>query len=129
MSRIYSSRVRSGVNANWRCAPLSAQVVGQLARQVFIESAILAVFGAIAGVLLALWGLDAIRAISPAGSASFAPSDVTRFQEANLDFKVLAFTAAVAIGTEFVGWRLARLACLAHRFSQPFSPRRWPRNK
>jgi putative ABC transport system permease protein len=71
---------------------------GQLARQVLVESAILAVVGAIAGVLLALWGLDAIKAVSPAGSASFAPSDVTRFQEANLDFKVLAFTAAVAIG-------------------------------
>jgi putative ABC transport system permease protein len=71
---------------------------GQLARQVLVESAILAVLGAIAGVLLALWGLDAIKAVSPAGSASFAPSDVTRFQEANLDFKVLAFTAAVAIG-------------------------------
>ena len=75
---------------------------GQLAKQVFIESAILAVSGAIAGILLALWGLDAIRAISPAASASFAPSDVTRFQEANLDFKVLAFTAAVAIGTSLL---------------------------
>jgi putative ABC transport system permease protein len=71
---------------------------GQLAKQVFIESAILAVFGAMAGVLLAPWGLDAIKAISPASSATFTPSDVTRFQEANLDFKVLAFTAAVAIG-------------------------------
>jgi putative ABC transport system permease protein len=71
----------------------------QLAKQVFIESAILAVFGAIAGVLLALWGLDAIKAIAPGHSASFAPSDATRFQEANLDLKVLAFTAAVAVGT------------------------------
>jgi putative ABC transport system permease protein len=91
---------------------------GQLAKQVFIESAILAVFGAIAGVLLALWGLDAIKAISPSGSASFAPSDVTRFQEANLDFKVLAFTAAVAIGTALlVGvWpalRVSRTASLS----------------
>jgi putative ABC transport system permease protein len=74
----------------------------QLAMQVFTESAILAVFGAIAGVLLALWGLDAIKAISPGGSASFTPSDVTRFQEANLDFRVLAFTAAVAIGAGFL---------------------------
>jgi putative ABC transport system permease protein len=72
---------------------------GQLAKQVFIESAILAVLGAVAGVLLALWGLDAIKAIAPGGSASFAPSDAVRFQEANLDFKVLAFTAAMAIGT------------------------------
>jgi putative ABC transport system permease protein len=91
---------------------------GQLAKQVCIESAILAVFGAIAGVLLAIGGLDAIRAISPAGSASFAPSDVTRFQEANLDFKVLAFTAAIAIGTALlVGvWpalRVSRTASLS----------------
>ncbi len=70
----------------------------QLAKQVFVESAILAVLGAIAGILLALWGLDAIKAIAPGHSASFAPSDATRFQEANLDLKVLAFTAAVAVG-------------------------------
>src|SRR5207245_4635019 len=70
----------------------------QLAMQVFVESAILAVLGAIAGVLLSLWGLDAIKAISPAGSANFTPSDPTRFQEAGLDFKVLAFTAVAAIG-------------------------------
>ena len=91
---------------------------GQLARQVFAESAILAVLGAVAGVLFALWGLDAIKAISPGGSASFAPSDVTRFQEANLDFKVLAFTAVVAAGAGLlVGiWpalRVSRTAALA----------------
>jgi putative ABC transport system permease protein len=74
----------------------------QLAKQVFIESAILAVLGAVAGVLLALWGLDAIKAIAPGSSASFAPSDAARFQEANLDFKVLAFTAALAIGTSLL---------------------------
>jgi putative ABC transport system permease protein len=90
----------------------------QLAMQVFTESAILAVFGAVAGVLLALWGLDVIKAISPGGSASFTPSDMTRFQEANLDLKVLAFTAAVAIGAGFlVGlWpalRVSRTASLA----------------
>ena len=70
----------------------------QLAKQIFIESAILAVFGSIVGVLLALWGLDAIKAIAPGSSASFAPSDAARFQEANLDWKVLAFTAAVSVG-------------------------------
>ena len=70
----------------------------QLTKQVFMESAILAAFGSIVGVLLALWGLDAIKAIAPGHSASFAPSDATRFQEANLDLKVLAFTAAVAVG-------------------------------
>ena len=71
---------------------------GQIAKQVFIESAILAVFGSIVGVLLALWGLDAIKAIAPGSSDSFAPSDAARFQETNLDLKVLAFTAVVAVG-------------------------------
>jgi putative ABC transport system permease protein len=70
----------------------------QLAKQVFIESAILAVFGSIVGLLLAVWGLDAIKAIAPGSSASFAPSDAARFQDANLDLKVLAFTAAAAVG-------------------------------
>src|SRR4030095_7439687 len=85
----------------------------QLTKQVFIESAILAVLGAITGVLLALWGLDAVKAISPAGSATFTPSDVTRFQEANLDFKVLAFTAAVAIGAGLLVGILPALRVLA----------------
>jgi putative ABC transport system permease protein len=80
--------VRAALGANRR----------QLAKQVFTESAILAVFGAIAGVLLALWGLDTIKAIAPGSSASFAPSDAIRFQEANLDWKVLGFTAVVAMG-------------------------------
>ncbi len=70
----------------------------QLAMQVFVESALLALFGAIAGVLFSLWGLDAIKAVSPGGTASFAPSDATRFQDAHLDLGVLAFTAAVAVG-------------------------------
>ena len=71
---------------------------GQLAKQVLMESTILAVLGAIAGVLLALWGLDIIKAIAPGSSASFAPSDAIRFQEANLDLRVLAFTAVVTVG-------------------------------
>jgi putative ABC transport system permease protein len=90
----------------------------QLAKQVFIESAILAAFGSIVGVLLALWGLDAIKAIAPGSSASFAPSDAARFQDANLDLKVLAFTAAVAVGASvLVGvWpalRVSRTASLS----------------
>ncbi len=62
----------------------------RLATQVFTESAILAVAGAIAGVLVSLWALDAIKAL--------APADVPRFQETRLDLSVLAFTGAVAIG-------------------------------
>ena len=38
MSRIYSSRVRSGVNANWRCALLSAQVVANLPSRFLLKA-------------------------------------------------------------------------------------------
>src|SRR5438105_1473972 len=62
----------------------------RLAMQVFVESALLALLGSVAGVLLALWGLDAIKAI--------APADVARFQETRVDLIVVTFTAAIAIG-------------------------------
>ena len=62
----------------------------RLAMQVFVESAILALLGGSAGVLFALWGLDAIKAI--------APANVARFQETRVDLMVLAFTAAIAVG-------------------------------
>ena len=62
---------------------------GQLARHLFIDSALLAVVGAGAGVLLSVWSLDAIKAI--------APADVPRFQETRIDLPVLLFTGIVAI--------------------------------
>ena len=61
----------------------------QIARHLFIDSALLAIIGAAAGVLLSVWSLDAIKAI--------APADVTRFQETRIDLSVLIFTAAVAV--------------------------------
>jgi putative ABC transport system permease protein len=70
----------------------------QLATQVFFESAILAVIGAAAGILLAVWGMDAIKAIAPGRNARFGAVDALRFQQANLDLNVLMFTAALAIG-------------------------------
>ena len=76
----------------------------QLARQVLTESTILALVGGFAGVLLSLWGIDAIKAISPA--------DVVRFQELRVDLPVLTFTALVAIGAGiFVGiWPAVRVS-------------------
>jgi putative ABC transport system permease protein len=61
----------------------------QLARHLFIESALLAFVGAAAGVLLSVWSMDAIKAI--------APADVARFQETRIDLTVLIFTALVAM--------------------------------
>jgi putative ABC transport system permease protein len=82
----------------------------QLARHLFIDSALLALVGAAAGILLSVWSLDAIKAI--------APADVPRFQETRIDFTVLVFTAMVAIfsGLLVALWpavRISRDASLA----------------
>jgi putative ABC transport system permease protein len=92
--------VRSALGASgWR-----------LTRQVLTESAVLALLGAVAGVLLAIWSLDAILALSPA--------TVPRFQETRIDFTALAFTVAVAIiSGVLVGlwpaWRISKSSSLA----------------
>src|SRR4051812_13386983 len=54
-----------------------------------VESVALVFLGVVAGVLLALWSLDGILALTPAS--------VTRFQETRIDFAALAFTIGSAI--------------------------------
>ena len=63
----------------------------QLLRQILSESVLLAVIGGIAGVLLAVWGLDLLREIGT--------QTVPRIAEANLDSRVLLVTFLVSIGT------------------------------
>ena len=60
-----------------------------LARQLLAESALLAVFGAVAGVVLAVWSLDMIVALSP--------QNIPRFKETRIDFTALLFTGLVAV--------------------------------
>ena len=82
----------------------------QLVRQLLIESTLLALLGAAAGIMIAIWSLDGIRALSPAG--------VGRFQETRIDLVALSFTAAAAVAAGIlVGlWpalRVSRTAALA----------------
>jgi putative ABC transport system permease protein len=79
VSRSKELAVRAALGANrW-----------SLARQLLTESTLLAFFGAIAGVVLAIWSLDAIISLAPRG--------IPRFQETGIDLTALLFTAAIAL--------------------------------
>ncbi|HEV7705251.1 MAG TPA: ABC transporter permease, partial [Gemmatimonadaceae bacterium] len=60
-------------------------------RQVLTESVLLAVVGGVAGLLLAVWGTDLLLGI--------APSALPRVNDITLDWRVVAFTSFVTIGT------------------------------
>jgi len=65
----------------------------RLARQMLTESAILAVLGLAAGLLLGRWGLEVLIALSP--------TSLPRADEIALDGRVLAFAVAIAVVTAF----------------------------
>jgi predicted permease len=66
----------------------------RIVRQLLTESALLALVGGIAGLLLAVVGLRALVALSPA--------DIPRLDQTSIDFKVLAFTLGVSLLTGFI---------------------------
>ncbi len=83
----------------------------RLARQLLIESTVLAFVGAVLGVILAIWGLDAILALSP--------PKVPRFQETRIDLRALFFTASIALGSGLLvgiwpAWQISRTASLTN---------------
>jgi putative ABC transport system permease protein len=81
-----------------------------IARQLLIESTLIALCGALAGLLLTMWSLDAILALTPA--------QVARFHEARIDIPVLVFTtltafvAGILVGV-WPAWRISRNASLS----------------
>jgi putative ABC transport system permease protein len=64
---------------------------GRLVRQMLSESALLGILGGIGGVVVANWGVAAVRA--------YGPGQPGRFAGVGLDLPVLAFTAALTLGT------------------------------
>lgn len=78
---------------------------GRIVRQLLTESVLLGVLGGIGSLLVAAWGILALRA--------FASAQAPRFRGVGLDLPVLVFTAAVSLGTGLlVGvvpvWRIMR---------------------
>src|SRR5216110_1170401 len=61
----------------------------RLLKQVFTESVLLALVGGAAGVLLALWGVESLKAIGA--------QTVSRLGEVNVDLSVLGVTLAIAV--------------------------------
>jgi predicted permease len=67
---------------------------GRLIRQLLTESALLALIGGAIGVLLAMWGLQGLIALSPA--------DIPRLEQIHIDARVLAFTFGISLLTGFI---------------------------
>src|SRR5262249_3343197 len=85
---------------------------GRLVVEMLAESTLLAVLGAVSGLVVARWSLAALQQVVPSGLAGFV--------DLLLDWRVLAFTAALTIGSSVLfgpapAWRLSRLAPLGTR--------------
>jgi predicted permease len=63
----------------------------RVVRQLLTESVLLAVMGGALGLLIAIWGLDALRSLNP--------GNIPLLQNVGIDGRVLAFTFAVAMLT------------------------------
>jgi len=64
---------------------------GRIVRQLLTESLLLAILGGALGLLLAMWGIEALVALSP--------GNIPRLNEISLDGRVLAFTFGVSLVT------------------------------
>jgi putative ABC transport system permease protein len=76
---------------------------GHIIRQLLAEAAIVCALGAIGGLIVAAWGLDALRA--------FAPADIPRLNEVAISVPVALFSSAVLVAvTLLVGLAPAMVA-------------------
>jgi putative ABC transport system permease protein len=76
----------------------------RLAGELLLESMLLALLGGAVGLLLALWGIEALR--------SLGPEAIPRVEEIGLDLRVLGFALVLSVATGLLfglapAWRLA----------------------
>ena len=64
---------------------------GHIIRQLLTESLLLALFSGVLGLLIAYWGVDALRAM--------LPERTPRLHEVSIDGRVLSFTFAISLLT------------------------------
>ena len=72
---------------------------GQIIRQLLVESLLLSTVGALAGVLLGVWGARALLTLSPGGLPRVDALANAPLSSAILDWRIVAFTAGVALLT------------------------------
>jgi predicted permease len=81
---------------------------GRLVRQLFVESALLALLGGAAGVLLSAWGLDLLNAMRPQTLATVGGPGGAGFGGAVLGFAVAATGTAALVFGLLPAWWAAR---------------------
>ncbi|HEX5423485.1 MAG TPA: FtsX-like permease family protein, partial [Candidatus Acidoferrales bacterium] len=87
----------------------------RICRQLLSESVVLAICGDALGLLFALGGLRWLKLLLPASTP--------RLDAVSIDWRVLAFTAVVAISTGLIfGLAPGLHACRPHKLSQKWSP-------
>ncbi|HKS10240.1 MAG TPA: ABC transporter permease [Pyrinomonadaceae bacterium] len=65
----------------------------RIIRQLLTESSIVALLGGALGILVAVWGIDALRAANPGDAAKFAPG----WNQLGINTTVLVFTVALSL--------------------------------
>lgn len=65
----------------------------RIVRQLLTESVIVALLGGALGVLVAFWGIDALRVANPGDAAKFVPG----WYQLGINFPVLAFTLGLSL--------------------------------
>jgi putative ABC transport system permease protein len=75
----------------------------RLVRQLLTESIVLAIFGGLIGLLLALWGVEFLTAFKPAaGTRNTSYVEMLDFSKASIDGQVLLFNLAISIVTGII---------------------------